>query len=283
MVQKVIRDRLDAILHWNISLVGGFLGAYAILLHAGNFGSAQTGNLMEMGAELVSMEWFNVLLRLAALVLFGLGVASAYLLTNFTKINMRKLALWVDAAALALASMLPLEPALVGIYPIFFASAFQWGVYSGADGFNSATIFMTNNFKQSVLGWLQYGLTKDKEFKRKAILYTYTVISFFLGVVLGAWAVGQFGIYSAYVGFLPLAAARTFIAVGGVMSNGYLRKRDSGGDGSRGGRGDGRSREAGEGAEAVKSVPCKVSTRCRKEKRQETGFGGNRMRKNAGA
>ena len=89
MVQKVIRDRLDAILHWNISLVGGFLGAYAILLHAGNFGSAQTGNLMEMGAELVSMEWFNVLLRLAALVLFGLGVASAYLLTNFTKINMR--------------------------------------------------------------------------------------------------------------------------------------------------------------------------------------------------
>ena len=206
MVQKVIRDRLDAILHWNISLVGGFLGAYAILLHAGNFGSAQTGNLMEMGAELVSMEWFNVLLRLAALVLFGLGVASAYLLTNFTKINMRKLALWVDAAALALASMLPLEPALVGIYPIFFASAFQWGVYSGADGFNSATIFMTNNFKQSVLGWLQYGLTKDKEFKRKAILYTYTVISFFLGVVLGAWAVGQFGIYSAYVGFLRLKA-----------------------------------------------------------------------------
>lgn len=73
---------------------------------------------------------------------------------------------------------------------------------------------MTNNFKQSVLGWLQYGLTKDKEFKRKAILYTYTVISFFLGVVFGAWAVGQFGIYSAYVGFLPLAAARTFIAVG---------------------------------------------------------------------
>ena len=71
MVQKVIRDRLDAILHWNISLVGGFLGAYAILLHVGNFGSAQTGNLMEMGAELVSMEWFNVLLRLAALVLFA--------------------------------------------------------------------------------------------------------------------------------------------------------------------------------------------------------------------
>ena len=120
----------------------------------------------------------------------------------------------MDAAALALASMLPLEPALVGIYPIFFASAFQWGVYSGADGFNSATIFMTNNFKQSVLGWLQYGLTKDKEFKRKAILYTYTAIGFFLG--RGTRSVGGRSVryLQRYVGFLPLAAARTFIAVG---------------------------------------------------------------------
>lgn len=214
MLKKMVRDRLDAILHWNVSLVGGFLGAYAILLHTGNFGSAQTGNMMEMGVELVSMEWKNVILRLIAMVIFGGGVASAYLLANFTRINMRKLAIWVDAAALSLASLLPLKPALVGIYPIFFASAFQWGVYSGADGFNSATIFMTNNFKQSVLGWVQYALTKDKEFKRKAVLYTYTVTSFFVGVILGALAVGWFGIYGAYVGFLPLAAARIFIAIG---------------------------------------------------------------------
>lgn len=214
MSTKLIRDHLDVILHWNISLVGGFLGAYAILLHTGNFGSAQTGNMMEMGVELFSMEWDKVLLRLIAMILFGAGVASAYMLAHYTKINMRKLAIWIDALALALASMLPLKPAIVGIYPIFFASAFQWGVYSGADGFNSATIFMTNNFKQSVLGWLQYGLTKDKEFKKKAILYTFTVICFFFGVLLGAWAVDRFEIYAAYVGFFPLAAARAFVAVG---------------------------------------------------------------------
>ncbi len=214
MLTKLIRERQDVILHWNISLVGGFLGAYAILLHTGNFGSAQTGNMMEMGVELFSMEWDKVLLRLIAMILFGAGVASAYMLAHYTKINMRKLAIWIDVLALALASVLPLKPAIVGIYPIFFASAFQWGVYSGADGFNSATIFMTNNFKQSVLGWLQYGLTKDKEFKKKAILYTFTVICFFFGVLLGAWAVDRFEIYAAYVGFFPLAAARAFVVVG---------------------------------------------------------------------
>ncbi len=214
MLKNLIRNRLDALLHWNISLVGGFLGAYAILLHSGNFGSAQTGNMMQMGVELFSMEWNKVLLRLIAVILFGSGVALAYLISHFTKINMRKLAIWVDAAALALTSILPLQPAIVGIYPIFFASAFQWGIYSGADGFNSATIFMTNNFKQSVLGWVQFALTKDNESKRKAVLYTYTVICFFLGVILGAWAVDRFGIYGAYVGFFPLAVARFFVFEG---------------------------------------------------------------------
>ena len=44
MKQKVTKDNWEALIHWNFALVGGFLGVYAILLHMGNFGSAQTGN-----------------------------------------------------------------------------------------------------------------------------------------------------------------------------------------------------------------------------------------------
>ena len=47
-MRRIFQKELDMILHWNLTLVGGFLGTYAILLHAGNFGSAQTGNVMEM-------------------------------------------------------------------------------------------------------------------------------------------------------------------------------------------------------------------------------------------
>ena len=60
MKQKVTKDNWEALIHWNFALVGGFLGAYAILLHMGNFGSAQTGNIMEMAASLVSGEWYDV-------------------------------------------------------------------------------------------------------------------------------------------------------------------------------------------------------------------------------
>ena len=126
------------------------------------------------------------------------------------------LALIKDAAGLGLTALLPdwFSP-IAGVYPIFFCSAFQWGVYSGADGFNSATVFITNNFKQSVLGWTQYALTKDKEFKRKAVLYSNTVLMFFLGALLGVTGVAAFGnALGACVGFIPLAVARIFISIG---------------------------------------------------------------------
>ena len=205
MKQKVTKDNWEALIHWNFALVGGFLGVYAILLHMGNFGSAQTGNIMEMAASLVSGEWYDVLLRFLALPLFGGGVVVSYILTNHTNINMRKLAIVVDTAGLVASSLLPLKPVLVGLYPIFFCSAFQWGVYSSANGYNSSTIFSSNNFKQAVLGWTQYFLTKDPEFKKKGILYTNTVLSFFIGACYGAVAVNAFAVRAAYLGFVPLA------------------------------------------------------------------------------
>ncbi len=79
---KTIQRRLDAILHWNISFVGGFLGGYAILSHAGVFGSAQTGNLMEMASNVRFMEWEELGLRLLAMVIFACGVIASYMLTN---------------------------------------------------------------------------------------------------------------------------------------------------------------------------------------------------------
>ena len=69
--------------------------------------------MMEMAASLVSGEWYDVLLRFLALPLFGGGVVISYLLTNHTNINMRKLAILVDAAGLVVSSLVPLKPVLV--------------------------------------------------------------------------------------------------------------------------------------------------------------------------
>ena len=212
---KTIQRRLDAILHWNISFVGGFLGGYAILSHAGVFGSAQTGNLMEMASNVRFMEWEELGLRLLAMVIFACGVIASYMLTNYTNLHMRKLAIWVDAAVSDLRPCCRIGSRRLRVFTRSFLLGIPVGVYSGADGFNSATVFITNNFKQSVLGWTQYALTKDKEFKRKAVLYSNTVLMFFLGALLGVTGVVAFGnALGACVGFIPLAVARIFISIG---------------------------------------------------------------------
>ena len=48
-------------------------------------------------------------------------------------------------------------------------------------------------------------MTKDPEFKKKGILYTNTVLSFFIGACYGAVAVNAFAVRAAYLGFVPLA------------------------------------------------------------------------------
>ena len=65
-MRRIFQKELDMILHWNLTLVGGFLGTYAILLHAGNFGSAQTGNVMEMAAALTGKNFAEVGIRFLA-------------------------------------------------------------------------------------------------------------------------------------------------------------------------------------------------------------------------
>ena len=104
-MRRIFQKELDMILHWNLTLVGGFLGTYAILLHAGNFGSAQTGNVMEMAAALTGKNFAEVGIRFLAFLIFGSAIVISYLLTNFTKLDMRKLVLWVDAAGLTVTAM----------------------------------------------------------------------------------------------------------------------------------------------------------------------------------
>lgn len=214
-MKRLLQRNIDKVLHWNMAFVGGFMGTYAIVLHGGNFGSAQTGNVLEMAEEITSFQWGHVLIRLLAAVIFGTAVILSYLMTNYTKINMWKLALLVDAAGLTAAALIPtaLDP-VIRLYPIFFCAAFQWGTYSGAAGYNSASIFITNNFKQSLLAWTQFVLTKDRAFSRKAVVYTFTVLSFLAGACVGCISVYRFDDYGAFVGIVPLISSRIFLSLG---------------------------------------------------------------------
>ncbi|MFR8428444.1 MAG: DUF1275 family protein [Roseburia inulinivorans] len=114
----------------------------------------------------------------------------------------------------------------MSLYPDIFLFGISVGQLFRASGYNSASIFTTNNFKQSLLAWTQFVLTKDPEFRRKGIMYTMTVLSFFVGACIGCVSVYTYGAYGAFIGFVPLIVARLFMYIGKIpVENGTPKKR----------------------------------------------------------
>ena len=66
-----IYNHKRALLHVNLAFIGGLTGAYAILVRGGNFGAAQTMNLIEMVLNFTEMNLTDAFLRLAIFILYG--------------------------------------------------------------------------------------------------------------------------------------------------------------------------------------------------------------------
>lgn len=201
-----IKEEQESILHWIMTFHAGFLGTYGILLHSGNFGNAMTGNFTSMAADLVSGHFPHVLLRLGALLLFSSAAMISYLLSRFTSLPIKRLAVLGDALCILLVVSLPETlPPILSVYPIYFCSSFQWGAFSSAQGYNCASVFISNNVKQATLAWTQYWIDRESKLKRKAVLYTFTVLSFFFGALTGSFAALRIGVNGAFIGFAPLS------------------------------------------------------------------------------
>ena len=120
--------------------------------------------------------------------------------------EMRLVSIGVDAAAVVVLSLLPegANPVL-GMYPLFFATAFQWNCYSGAKGFACSSIFSTNNLRQFVSASTEVLVYHNQQQKAKAKFFGCTLLSFHLGAAVSflLWLV--FGMDAALFVLLPLA------------------------------------------------------------------------------
>ena len=70
---------MDRWIHFNMAIVGGFLGGFAILNHHELFGSAQTSNLISVFADLAGHPDANFFVRLPLSVVFCNGNSVVFL------------------------------------------------------------------------------------------------------------------------------------------------------------------------------------------------------------
>lgn len=209
----------DVPIHYAMALCGGMIGVYAIVDRMGVFGSAQTANMIELMCDVLGRDPLEISYRVMALVIYVGAMATTVVLEKRTNWNLKYTAILVDLAAVTAVGCFPetMNP-FVALYPIFFAMAFQWCVFKGANGYVSATIFSTNNLKMTVTSFAEYLISKKGETGRdkaleKALFYGGTFLYFHVGVAAGYGAGLLWGTRSVWLCVLPLAAAAGLIAV----------------------------------------------------------------------
>ena len=202
------KEQLQLRLHYTVSVIGGFVGAYALLNRADLFGSAQTSNLIYIAGGLVGRDFAGLVLRIAALGIYISGIAAAVLIPKYTKINMHLLRLGLDGAVLVLLGFLPKEVnPFLALYPVFFVMALQWCAFKGAGGYVSSTIFSTNNLRQMTTALTEYLCDRKEEQLHKAGFFGKTLLFYHIGVGICFLATGPMGVKSAWICLLPVAAA----------------------------------------------------------------------------
>lgn len=195
-------------LHYLMSLIGGFLGAYALLNRGNVFGSAQTANLITITFQLIGHNFYELMIRIGALVIYGAAIVLAIVIPRYRKVNMKLASIFCTTLTVLLLGFFPADMnPVIALYPVFFATAFQWGVFKGAQGYLSSPIFSTNNFKQMLSAFTEYCLSHEESQKKKAGFYGLTLLSFHIGVGISYISSLYFGVHSSLVCLFPLGAA----------------------------------------------------------------------------
>lgn len=200
---------LERRLHLNMTLIGGFMVGYGVINRHDILGSAQTGNMVSLAMDAVGHVDEQWLFRIMALVIYIASLSLTVIISHkVSKMNMKRLSILIDGIALLAVGFCPAEMnSFVVLFPIFFATAFQWCSFKGADGFASSSIFCTNNLRQCVTGFTEYFCSKDEESLHRGIYFGKVLLCFYGGVAVSFLGTQVLNLRSSWVGLLPVAIA----------------------------------------------------------------------------
>lgn len=188
------------------AFIGGSFGAYAIL-RCGMFGSAQTVNLITSIIALLGRNPQEFVTRVVIAMFYALGVVIGVLIPRYTKLDVKKVSLWITAISTIVLGLIP--QSYVGEYvliPIFLSMSLQWNAFPGACGYLATSIFLTNNFRQTVIGATNYICTREREHLKNFLFHFGVVICYFLGCGVSYVCVSLCGFHSITFVLIPLIA-----------------------------------------------------------------------------
>ena len=177
-----------------------------------NLGNAHTTNLIKIVLRLIDGDWLEFALCVGSAFLYFLAFALSAYWSKHSKSDLRYAVIIVEAVSLAAVYFFPQNwPVYTRLYPCVFATAFQWSIFCGAQGFNCATIFNSNNYRQFSSSFAEVYLNKDPSFRPKMKFFGCTLLFYHFGVVYVYLILKAFSSYAIWSGLLPLVVAAVMI------------------------------------------------------------------------
>lgn len=196
-----------------LALAGGSLDCYTYLNRGQVFATAETGNLMMMGARLAQGQWAQALHYLPPILAFAAGVLATELLRTALEqrkppFDWRKCILLLECAVVASVALLPLGRwDLLANGLISFTSAMQVESFRVIAGCGCATTMCTGNLRAGTEHLLRRLARKDRAAGQKAATYYALILSFVAGAVLSGCLSPLLGQHTALLPCLLLLAA----------------------------------------------------------------------------
>lgn len=210
----MVKYRLDHYLQFVMSLIGGFLGAYALLNHHDLFASAQTSNLIYLFVTVIGKNFDAFLLRLFILVSYVSGLICAVMISKSARLNLQLCSIIFDMAAVIAVCMIANNVNdFIALSPVFFVTAFQWHSFNGVDGYVSSSIFSTNNLKQFTTSLIEYLFEKKPIHLSKAKYYGIVLLSYHIGVVISYFSYLLFKAKGMVICLIPLTASLLLVLI----------------------------------------------------------------------
>ncbi len=200
--------RKEKVLHHAVSVVGGFLGGYAIFNHCDLFGNAQTANLIHLVGKIFSADFSGIVFLLLAAASYFAGNTFCVIAEKFIKFDLKCISLIFTSCAVVIIGIFPhVSNHYVALLPILFVTPIQWNAYRTAAGYASSTIFSTNNYRVTVMSLTRYLIDKDKKQADQAKFFGMTLLCFHTGVALSCVTGLFLGTESIWFCFIPITVS----------------------------------------------------------------------------
>ena len=110
-------------LHHAVSIIGGFMGGYAIFNHCDIFGNAQTGNLIKLVLSACSGQWESILYLICAFFTYAAANVFYAVARRYWTLSMKIVSMIVTAIVIPCVGLLsrPQGPVLT-VSPVAYSA-----------------------------------------------------------------------------------------------------------------------------------------------------------------